>query len=147
MESFSERIAQILKHYTLQPKELAEKCGVQRSAISHLINGRNRPSVSFLSTLSDVYPELDTRWLLHGKGKMFTNVTPSSISTEDTLEATIHEEITKSENDTSVTSNTQIPKTTPLPARTQKELEPNSAKTIERVIVCYSDGTFSTYEH
>lgn len=147
MESFSERIAQILKHYKLQPKELAEKCGVQRSAISHLINGRNRPSVSFLSTLSDVYPELDTRWLLHGKGEMFTNVSTLSNESESSSKYTVGDESTKSTSDTAVTGNTQVHKSTPLPTRTQKEQEPNSAKTIERVIVCYSDGTFSTYEH
>lgn len=81
---FSERIATIMKHYALQPKELAEKCGVQRTAINHILNGRNRPSVSFLSELSQAFPELNTRWLLHGKGTMFTSVTEKPADSNET---------------------------------------------------------------
>lgn len=72
---FSERIAAVMRHYNLQAKDLADLCGVQRTAITHILNGRNRPSVSFLGQLSEAYPEINTRWLLHGRGNMFTNVT------------------------------------------------------------------------
>ena len=147
MKSFSERIALILEHYNLQPKELAEKCNVQRSAISHLINGRNRPSVSFLSTLSDVYPELDTRWLLHGKGKMFTSVSLSYRDEGGEVKSMTNNDEDNSVGDTNV-SDTQSSNQKSLTKKLLlKTKDTTGSRIIERVIVCYSDGTFLTYEH
>ena len=72
--SFADRIESILQHYSLTPKELSEKIKVQRSNISHLLSGRNKPSVAFLTKISETFPDLSMHWLLHGKGKMITNV-------------------------------------------------------------------------
>ncbi len=149
MKSFSERISLILQHYNLQPKDLAEKCGVQRSAISHLINGRNRPSVTFLSSLSDMYPELDTRWLLHGKGEMFTNV--SSVKSLVTDAVVNHDSIREdkgSASDTNVTSSSQqgeAAATDVLHNARKPEPSKGQAKEIQRIIVFYNDGTFDSY--
>ena len=73
---FSERIALILEKTQLSPREFAEKMGIQRSAVSHLLSGRNKPSFDFISRLSTTFPELNTAWLLHGKGEAFSSVTP-----------------------------------------------------------------------
>ena len=152
MKSFSERIALILQHYQLQPKDLAEKCGVQRSAISHLINGRNRPSVTFLSTLSDMYPELDTRWLLHGKGEMFTSVTLSLQNNSDTSVNTVviekEEQVDHTERDTTVSESltNDLKDIDSIPYGKDKT-KPSlaKAKEIQRIIVFYNDGTFESY--
>lgn len=149
MKSFSERISLVLKHYNLQPKDLAEKCGVQRSAISHLINGRNRPSVTFLSSLSDHYPELDTRWLLHGKGNMFTNVTDVLPNDGDTDVNTSASVVKESLNP--VTSVPQSPKRpqeiVPKNALSEHRVKTDYSKEkeIQRIIVFYNDGTFDAY--
>lgn len=149
MKSFSERISLILQHYDLQPKDLAEKCGVQRSAISHLINGRNRPSVTFLSSLSDMYPELDTRWLLHGKGEMFTNVSgvkPPVVGT--VVNTSITKENVGHLSDTNVTSGSQQSEAAATAVQHDASmLKPSNGQTkeIQRIIVFYNDGTFDSY--
>lgn len=137
----------VIEHYQLSPKELADKCNVQRSAISHLINGRNRPSVSFLSTLSDAYPELDTRWLLHGKGKMFTSVSNSVVPSEKSVDRGLESTEETSVNDTYVTRLEKGQCISTVVQNNQIRVDSAESKKIERVIVCYTDGTFTTYSH
>lgn len=158
---FSERIAAVMRHYNLQAKDLADLCGVQRTAITHILNGRNRPSVGFLSQLSDAYPELNTRWLLHGRGNIFTNVTghnpeiipavnpvPTTKAADEKSSADRAPNETPPENSgnshvTSVTKDLFDPHDTskvdaPVSVR-------NSGKPIREIIIFYEDGTFKAY--
>ena len=50
----------------------ADKIGVNRATISHILSGRNKPSIDFLEKLLYVYPELNTNWLITGIGYMST---------------------------------------------------------------------------
>ncbi|OQB81566.1 MAG: helix-turn-helix protein [Bacteroidetes bacterium ADurb.Bin123] len=53
--------------------ELADRIGVQRSNVSHILNGRNKPGAQFIEKLLLAYPELDAGWLLTGLGQMLTS--------------------------------------------------------------------------
>lgn len=167
---FSERIAAIIKHYNLQGKELAELCGVQRTAIHHILNGRNRPSVAFLSQLSSAFPEINTRWLLHGKGSMFTSVTNRQ---EDVLEAKKVKdhlsETTVNMIETDVAT-TLVTSDVPTASQTEQQAEKNPSsqppeitdvneedrasysvkakkgKVLRRLIFIYDDGTFEQFD-
>lgn len=68
-----ERLQKILDEYDLNSSRLADKLGVQRSGISHIMAGRNKPSFDFLTGLLRLFPEIDANWLLTGKGDMFKN--------------------------------------------------------------------------
>ena len=48
----------------------ADTIGVNRSTISHILSGRNKPSIDFLEKLLYVYPELNANWLITGIGYM-----------------------------------------------------------------------------
>ena len=63
-----ERIKIILNHYQLSPSGFADGLGVPRSSISHLLSGRNKPSLDFVMKLVRKYPEVNLYWLLHGEG-------------------------------------------------------------------------------
>ena len=67
---FPARLQQFLKAYGLTSSELAQKLGVQKSSISHLLSGRNKPSFDFLSKFARTFPEINLRWLLTGEGDM-----------------------------------------------------------------------------
>jgi len=54
----------------LSPAQLAEAIGVQRSGISHILSGRNKPSLDFVMKVLEAYPELNESWLLKGEGEM-----------------------------------------------------------------------------
>lgn len=68
-DSIIERIRTVIEHYGLTVSTFADKIGVQRSSISHLLNGRNRPSLDFVLKVVQTYPEVNLYWLLNGKGQ------------------------------------------------------------------------------
>ena len=65
-----DRIIQFLSAEHISPAEFADKIGVQRSSMSHILNGRNYPSASFLQKMLQVYPLVNPRWLMIGEGQM-----------------------------------------------------------------------------
>jgi transcriptional regulator with XRE-family HTH domain len=66
-----ERIIEFLKAENKSSAQFAEEIGVQPSGISHIISGRNNPSLDFVMKMLNKYPYLTTDWLLFGKGQMY----------------------------------------------------------------------------
>lgn len=62
------RFKKLLEELRLSPSEFADRIGVQRSSISHILGGRNKPSIDFLEKILNTFPEVDARWLITGKG-------------------------------------------------------------------------------
>ena len=65
-----DRILQFLTSEKISPAEFADKIGVQRSSMSHILNGRNYPSASFIQKMLQAYPLVNSRWLMIGEGQM-----------------------------------------------------------------------------
>jgi transcriptional regulator with XRE-family HTH domain len=65
-----DRITQFLVKENISPAEFADKIGVQRSSVSHVLNGRNYPGASFIQKMLSSYRNLNPRWLLLGEGDM-----------------------------------------------------------------------------
>lgn len=79
-----DRITQFLLSEGISPAEFADKIGVQRSSVSHVLNGRNYPSASFIQKMLGSYNTLNPRWLLLGEG-MMTEVKSTPPAKESTL--------------------------------------------------------------
>lgn len=62
-----ERLQLILKMHNLSPSAFADKLGVQRSNVSHVISGRNKPSLDFLEKIILNFPRVNAHWLLTGQ--------------------------------------------------------------------------------
>ncbi|MDC6354133.1 MULTISPECIES: helix-turn-helix domain-containing protein [unclassified Robiginitalea] len=67
-EDFIGRLERILAYYEQTASGFADAIGVPRSTISHLLSGRNKPSLDFVMKVIRKYPEVDLYWLLNGKG-------------------------------------------------------------------------------
>lgn len=67
-EDFIKRLEFILDYYTLSASGFADKIGVQRSSLSHLLSGRNKPSLDFILKILEFFPEIDLYWILNGQG-------------------------------------------------------------------------------
>lgn len=119
-EDFIKRLQKIMDFYGESASSFAEKIGVQRSSISHILSGRNKPSLDFILKILSAYPEVDLYWLFNGKGEF-----PSTGKIEDTKQDTI------------------------APALNYGKLlsETDKNKTIERIVIFYSDGSFKNYEN
>jgi transcriptional regulator with XRE-family HTH domain len=61
------RIEEVRKNNQLTAASFATKIGVQRSAISHILSGRNKPSLEFLMKIHDSFDEVNLEWLILGK--------------------------------------------------------------------------------
>jgi transcriptional regulator with XRE-family HTH domain len=66
-----ERILEFLRAENKSSAQLAEEIGVQPSGISHILSGRNNPSLDFILKMLEKYRLLSTDWLLFGKGTMY----------------------------------------------------------------------------
>lgn len=78
------RLQQFLEVEQLSPARLADSLGIQRSGISHILSGRNKPSYEFLKIFLMKYPRVDSSWLITGKGKMYRDESPLSSDCDNT---------------------------------------------------------------
>ena len=70
------RINLILKAKNITARQFAEEIGIQPSGMSHIMSGRNNPSLEFVNKVVRRYPEIDANWLLLGRGEMYMGLTP-----------------------------------------------------------------------
>ncbi len=73
MLNMNKRFKKWLDYNDINSNKLAENLSVSRATISHIISGRNKPSVDFLHKILNKYPELNLNWLVTGKGSMKIN--------------------------------------------------------------------------
>ncbi len=92
--SLNERISKVIEYSRLTPSEFADEIDVQRSSISHITSGRNKPSLEFIIKIKSRFPEILWDWLVTGEGKMLKSDLPEAKEVvEEKIEA--EEEIAK----------------------------------------------------
>lgn len=74
--SLNERISKVIEYSNLTPSEFADEIDVQRSSISHITSGRNKPSLEFIIKIKSRFPELLWDWLVTGEGVMLKSELP-----------------------------------------------------------------------
>ncbi len=124
---FAQRLDKILNEYELSAANFADKIQVGRATISHILSGRNKPSLDFVLKITHAFPEVDLYWLLEGKGS-FPKVEESTSSTLNNIST----KVDSPEQNVSTTIE-----------NTYKQI---SQKKIKRIILCMEDGTFENYE-
>ncbi len=117
-EDFTKRLRKLLRYYDLSASAFADRIGVQRSSISHLLTGRNKPSLEFVLKVNDTFPEVDLYWLLKGEGTF-----PAASSETDA----------------------HIARTQSPPKKTQNIKIGGNHKSVDKIIIFHSDGSFKIY--
>ena len=125
VENFAKRINILLKYYEISAASLAEKIEVQRSSISHILSGRNKPSLDFVMKILKAFPEVELYWLLNGVGDFPNNSTKKNIIASPTLDTVQQKSETK--------------KASEMPLQTSIE------KDVEKIVIFFKDGTFKIY--
>ncbi|WP_138434068.1 helix-turn-helix transcriptional regulator [Winogradskyella algicola] len=115
---FANRLQKVIDFYDETASGFAEKIGVQRSSISHILSGRNKPSLDFVMKVLHSYPEVELYWLLNGKGNFPTTESKISNFPNPQLE---------------------------LKVDSSNEPEVKNSE-IEKIVIFYKDGTFKSYE-
>ncbi|HOH85039.1 MAG TPA: helix-turn-helix domain-containing protein [Bacteroidales bacterium] len=65
-----DRILLVLKIKNLTPSKFADEIGIQRSSMSHIMSGRNMPSLDLITKILGRYPDINSDWLVKGEGPM-----------------------------------------------------------------------------
>lgn len=121
---FTKRLQKIIDYYSESASSFAEKIGVQRSSISHILSGRNKPSLDFVMKVLSTYPEVELYWLMNGKGDF-----PSKPKISESL-----------------LSNTPETKTTPPQPDLNIASHSDSDQEIDKIVIFYKNGTFKSYK-
>jgi transcriptional regulator with XRE-family HTH domain len=77
-----ERIREILSRYQLTPTQFADAIGTARPIVSHILSGRNKPSLEVVQKISAAYPDLSLPWLMFGTGPMEGVAAPAQTTSE-----------------------------------------------------------------
>ena len=147
-----DRIKKLIEKQNLTATQFASEIGVQRSAVSHLLSGRNKPSLDFMLKVKNRFPEIQLDWLLLGKGKMIEKTIKENADTENRPANLFQNEMdlkASTENKTdSEFKETKIPinmaKSEDVPAYGRSGTE--GLKLPQKIIVLYSDHTFEAFD-
>jgi transcriptional regulator with XRE-family HTH domain len=155
--NLSEKIELLIKRKQLSASQFADKLGIPRSSISHILSGRNKPSLDVVQKILRVFPEISAEDLLFEDrslgASLVSNVakepspvaspslfdavlpTPSESPKNNSPEQTIVQSNLRRSKETAASAPQEVAVTTSVPPRLEK--------TIERVLIFYTDGTFS----
>ncbi|UUC44524.1 helix-turn-helix domain-containing protein [Flavobacterium cerinum] len=130
-DDFIKRLEIVLDYYGLSASAFADSIGVQRSSLSHLLSGRNKPSLDFILKIIAYYPEVDLYWILNGKGSF------PKPETEEVIQPALPTSFPD------LFSGNEEPAKNP--AESKNNLFVTDTDEIERIVIFYKNGTFKNY--
>lgn len=133
---FAKRLQKVIDYYGESASSFAEKIGVQRSSISHILSGRNKPSLEFVLKVLSSFPEVELYWLLNGKGNFPAEKNSTEIKSEIPPRPESQNLFSEVEEKTTETNSTSI-----------SQIQQNSKKEIDRIVIFYKDGSFQNFEN
>lgn len=139
--SIQNRLHIVLKMHNLTASSFADKIGVQRSNVSHVLGGRNKPSLDFLEKILLTFPRVNANWLVTGKmNGTEQEIISTSIATSN---PTQNDVLTEQNTTTQIDLNfDQAASNNEQKANFQ---EVKSIKKIEKIVTFYTDNTFKTH--
>jgi len=160
------RIGQIIDDLKISKAEFAKEIDVQRSSISHITSGRNKPSLDIVLKILERYPQYSTDWLLFGSGKKFNQTEDHIINEKHTLpdKKDVTKITTSEKPESQNVYNTNTKNNVDKSKQTSDDLH-NETQTVnvnkstqvnqtifsngiapEQVLVLFDDSTFKTYK-
>ncbi|WP_320053101.1 helix-turn-helix transcriptional regulator [uncultured Acetobacteroides sp.] len=152
----NDRLDKFLLAEQLTPAKFADIIGVQRSSISHIISGRNKPSFDFIAKVLQRFPRVNPDWLILGKGEMYKQMVQASLfdtpvvkevivepkaAPQDSTEGESIEPVTTIAEDASMEASINSTDANPSYPIDIKAFD----KEVERIVVFYKDRTFRSY--
>lgn len=134
--NFVKRLEKVLEFYQLTATAFAEEVDFNRSTISHLLSGRNKPSLEFVVKLLEKFPEVEMNWLLFGKGSF-----PSALNKNIETPASGPKANLKEEKNLGLLS-AEIASVKKRSSETNQE-----SKQVDKIVIFYDDGSFNIYEN
>lgn len=147
MELIKDRLSHIIRAKNLTATQFAEMMQIQPSNVSHLLSGRNKPSLDFLIKLKEIFPEYNYEWIILGKKPITTNE-PSFFNkgdiseTYDNVQNVDNKELNHNEiqfDSLNVAEEAQ----TDVPMQNFNNV--NAVNNLKQIIYVYEDHTFEVF--
>lgn len=138
--TMKDRLLQFLTMEQLSPSRLSEIIGIQRSGLSHILSGRNKPGFDFIQKMLLKFPSINAEWLITGKGKMYKE--------QPTPLPDIKKEIEfsdKSPENTLFSQEIQFPKPSEKFVNEKILSNDDKIRTVKKMLFIYTDNTFVEY--
>jgi len=139
-----DRLLEFLKAENKSSAQFAEEIGVQPSGISHILSGRNNPSLDFVLKMLEKYRFLSTDWLLFGKGSMYKDSKMQTLFDEDIalsnkieMKHTVNE-LYKSENKMPLSGKEELIESSPPTTYKGKS-------NVRKIVWFYDNNSFEEY--
>ncbi|HON54377.1 MAG TPA: helix-turn-helix transcriptional regulator [Bacteroidales bacterium] len=129
-----ERLQQFLNAEQLSSSKLSDILGIQRSGMSHILSGRNKPSFDFIQKLLLKFPSLNAEWLITGKGNMY----------KENSDASLYANRAEYQSDEKENEDYKPPE---ILINESEKIEAQNNRRLIKIILIYSDGTFSDFRH
>ncbi|UFH52464.1 helix-turn-helix transcriptional regulator [Spirosoma sp. KNUC1025] len=162
--SINDKIKQILIDKNFTPSYFADEIGVQRSSISHILSGRNRPSFDIIQKIIRRFPELGYDWIMEednqtgGATSMhhsYSNRGNASRLNSDRYKSPESLQLSYAQPATNIRSQrNEIPPISPsalasaeqsIASVADQQPTSTSEKKVERILIFYTDGSFREY--
>ncbi|MBR3947305.1 MAG: helix-turn-helix transcriptional regulator [Bacteroidales bacterium] len=162
-----ERIKKIIEVENIGMVKFADEIGIGSSALSHYLRGRNKISLELVTRILERFRGVNPEWLLFGRGEMYKSTDakvsspvaePSLFDNQPSVYANYPTIENKAENSPSIDHDEDIFDSKPLKDELEEDVEPiqqigkqendssiKPQKTIERILIMYSDSTFDSY--
>ena len=134
-ESFLKRLEEIMLNNQLSAAAFAERIGVQRSSVSHILSRRNKPSLDFMLKIHEHFREIDLDWLILGNSKQNPS-SPPELLTKGSLK--ISEKASGTEHHNAEVSQEKK-------KRINSGFNRQISEEIIQIIQLHKNGTFSIY--
>lgn len=153
----NEKIREFIIYKDLQPSKLADELGISRPMMSHVLSGRNKPNIEIVMKILSKYPDLNPEWLNGNAPNMFREGASQESYLQENRQENKYITPTIQPNNTQNLFNNQNNQQEIEEEKTekvkfqenneiqQKKSKKSEGKTIEKIIVFYTDKSFDTY--
>lgn len=134
-QDFAQKLELILSYYQLTASSFADKIGVQRSSISHLLSGRNKPGLEFVIKIVENFPEVDLYWFLMDMGTFPKPevLQPKEPIKQEAIKITAPEAIVPTQSHA------------PIQDEQSQPAKGEATAIVDKIVVLYKDGSFKSY--
>lgn len=138
-EEFTKRLHRVMEYYDLSAAAFADKIEVGRSSISHLLSGRNKPSLDFVLKIVQAFPEVELYWLLNGKGSFPKKESAPTTASASAPVSPVVKTSAPLSRDLFAEDENPKPQDTVAPQTGKRE--------IKKIVIFYTDGSFDAFEN
>lgn len=144
-----DRIKRIMDRENLTPARFADRLQINRAIISHILNGRNNPSLDVVTRILAEMDYIEPEWLLSGKGSMYKEgFDDGNPSHEPNLfdQGGVNDHRAVQQDEETKETGFKSPEIAPQPSDTKAvTIEKTTSKKIAQIIVYYTDNTFEAF--